>query len=80
MSGLSDADIWEIATLVNAAWSQAAQRVNAVMKERDDGSPDWAAFHAIRAQAALDEEAKANGLNFRYIAEHGPTIRKAMGL
>jgi len=80
VAGVSDEDICDIATLVNGAWSAAAYALQEVKRERDDGSSDWAAFHVERLRRAEEAEARANALNFRYIAEHREVLKRAFGL
>lgn len=43
------------ATLVYRKWAEAVDNQKAVKEERDDGSEDWALFHAERLRRAEAE-------------------------
>lgn len=58
--GISNADLFELASLVYKRWAQAYDDLKKVKEEKPDYKlePDWDQFHELRLKNGTEEEAK----------------------
>lgn len=68
MPQITDSDLFEATSLVYSRWAQEFDTLKRVKAETDDGSEDWADFHALRLQNATATEAKWKALLQRLTA------------
>jgi len=59
---MTPADLFEITALVYNRWAQEFELLKQVKSETDDGSADWAEFHAARLESHSRAEAKWKAL------------------
>lgn len=77
---LSDEVCLKLGSWAYTEWADACDRLDAILREEDDGTEDWAAFHEHRLASATTARDRARAWLDEVTVQTRPVLRRVWSL